>query len=112
MAKFAAIGVALFSSLAAGSTAAAIVGAGAVALGGLTVAKLGKSLFGDSGTSPSASSIAATPTAPSADAAKAAGFALAKDQKRRTSKRVFTSQKDQANLLASSSTTEVSLLGG
>jgi len=120
MGKFAAIGFALGVGTAAvgttaaiGATAAAITGIGAVALGGLTVAKLGKSVFGSTpGSSPAASSIGATPSAPSAEAAKAAGFELAKDQKRRSSKRVFTSRSDQANLLATPSTTQQSLLGG
>jgi hypothetical protein len=111
MGKFAAIGAAILPSLAAGSTAATIVGVGATALAGTMIASSVKSLTAGGGGGGGDFNVPGTPSVPTTQGAQAAAQQQTKEQKRRLSKRVFTSQEDQANLLATPSTTSVSLLG-
>jgi hypothetical protein len=106
MGKFVALGLAL---LPAAGAAAGIVGAGAFALGGLAIASSIQSLTAGGGGG--GGNLPGVPSVPSASSAQQAANAQTREQKRRTSKRIFTSQEEQSNLLATPSTTEISLLG-
>ena len=106
------IGVALGVASTA-TTAAAIVGGLAVAGGGLAVAGLAKSVIGGSRASGQGSgvSVSPVPSVPTTGQASAAASQITKDQKRRSTTRVTSSQDAQQNLLANPSTTKKTLLG-
>jgi len=110
------IGVAIAASagatLAAGGTAAAIVGGLGLAAGGLAVAGLAKSVIG--GSKPAGGgnfNQPNLPSVPSTGQASAAASQIIKDQKRRSTNRVTSTQEDRQNLLANPSTTKKTLLG-
>ena len=108
------IGIAL-GVAATATTASAIVGGLAVAGGGLAIAGLAKSIIGGSKAESGGTNVGGTqnqlPSTPSQERATIAATQIVKDQKRRSTKRVTSTQESQQNLLANPSTTTKTLLG-